>query len=212
MPRRRISRFEASEQPMNWGRAIFCGMVGAAMFMGFLDIFNTMGRADFSLEVYIGSLFTDSRYDTHAWTLGFFANLFLGGLFGIFYAYCFEFVFKAAGARVGLIIGFFHALIAAVAFFPFFNTIHEFMRTDAYPHFGFFGSGMGGQTVLLLFIGHLLFGVAAGTFYGPVRVGRVRSRVSEPGESGLPGDVNTIPWSEDMIDRHEESSAGGAVA
>jgi hypothetical protein len=185
-------------------------MVGAVMFMAFVDTFNAMGLADFSLEVYLGSLITGSAVGTHAWTFGYGANLILGGFFGLLYAYCFEFVFKESGARQGLRIGFFHAILAAVAFFPFFGTLQEFSGVRAYPGFGFFGSGLGGMTVMLLFVGHLVFGVSAGAFYGPVRVGRVRARISEPGESGRPGDPGVIPWDEDRTDRHDESVAGAA--
>ena len=94
-----------------------------------------------------------------------------------------------------------HAVLAMVAFFPFFNILHQQIGTGLYPDFGFFGSGLGGPTPILLLIGTLLFGATMGTFYGPVRAYRVRSRIFEPGETGMPGEEGVITEEDDPIDR-----------
>ncbi len=200
MARRKISLLERNEQPMNWWRAILAGAFGAT-FMGlFVDIFAAVGATPFSLFVYLGSLVKGTPYGTHSWTAGFLSNFFVGGTFGIFYAYCFEFVFRRSSVRLGILLGFAHTVLAAVAIFPFFQVIHEQMQIDTYRGFGFFGSGMGADTVVVLLVGHLLYGAAMGAFYGPVRSGRVRMRLSEPGDSGTAGDPDVITAVDDPED------------
>jgi len=160
-----------------------------------------MNLTPFSFEEYLGSLIRDSQYGQHNWTLGFLANLITGGIFGIFYAYCFEFVFFRASSRIGIWISFWHTLLAGVAFFPFFGVMHEFLKTGLYPDFGFLGSGLGAQTLILIATGHCLFGASMGLFYGGVRAERVRERYFEPGESGSFDDPDVITWEEDPVDR-----------
>jgi hypothetical protein len=182
MPKK-VNKFTRTQQPINWGRAFVSGMVSAALMMGFIDTFNMMGITPFSFERYIGTLVTLNSYFVHTWTIGFFLNLILGGLFGIVYGYCFEYVFSGANGRFGIKIGFWHTILAAVAFFPFFGAIHETMGTGLFPNFGILGWKLGIPTPLLLIAGHLLFGLCMGTFYGPVRADRVRTKVFEPGET-----------------------------
>ena len=160
--------------------------------MGFVDVFYMLGYTPFSFEQYLGSLLRGTIYGQHNWVLGFFANAITGGVFGFLYAYGFEYIFKRASGRIGTELGLGHAIIAMVAIFPFFNILHLEMGTGLYPHFGFFGSGLGAPTPVLLLMGHLLFGAAMGTFYGPVRAYRVRARAYEPGESGTPTDPDLI--------------------
>jgi hypothetical protein len=197
-----VPRITRTEQPINWGRAFLSGAFGAALMMGFLDTFFMLGTTRFSLEVYIGSLITGQPYAVHSWTFGLLANWLLGGIFGIFYAYCFEYVFRRSGARLGTALGLGHALVAALIFFPFFSMAHAQMQTGYLENgFGILGSAIDPATPVLLITGHLLFGATFGTFYGPVRAGRVRMREWEPGAIAEPGDPDAISEEEDARDR-----------
>ena len=201
-----IERLMRNEQPINWGRAFLTGVVGVTLMMAFIDSFYMMGFTVFSFENYLGSLVRNSEHGTHNWTAGVLVNWIVGGVFGMFYAYFFEYGFKRATPRDGILLGFGHAVLAAVAIFPFFNAIHDQMGLHLYLNaessgFGFFGSGLGPQTVLFLLIGHLLFGATMGLLYGPVRIERVIGRYFEPGQSGLPGERGVITAEEDPVDR-----------
>jgi hypothetical protein len=200
MPKK-VSKLALSEQPIQWIRAIFSGVISAAFMMGFIDVFNMMGITPFSYEVYLGSLIFGYPYAAHNWTIGFLLNLFCGGIFGLIYSYCFEYVFFRSSARLGLKVGVWHLVTAAIAFFPFFCSIHEFMNTGLYPHFGVLGSALGAPTFILIVTGHFLFGSSMGTFYGPVREERVRSRYFEPGEVGEPDEWDVVSSKEDTEDR-----------
>lgn len=205
MPKKR-SKYELREQPIHWGRALICGAIGAAFMMAFIDIFAMMGLTSFSYETYLGSLILYDSYNPQSWILGFIMNCVCGAVFGILYAYCFEYVFLRSSSRLGIILGVWHAMVAALAFFPFFNAIHEFtgipIQGDSFA-FGFLGSKMGNGAVtpILLVTGNLLFGICLGTFYGSVRYDRVRARVFEPGETGVPPELGGISLEEDPEDR-----------
>jgi hypothetical protein len=201
MPRK-ISRLAQTEQPINWSRAFLCGIGGSSLMMGFVDIFFMLGLTPFSYEQYMGSLLRGSIYGPHNWTVGLIANWLVGGVFGFLYAYGFEYHFRKASGRIGATLGLGHAIIAMVALFPFINIIHQEVATGLYPDFGFFGSGLGAPTPILLLMGHLLFGATVGTFYGPVQGYRVRARAFEPDESGMIGDTDLI--TEDMDPRDSD--------
>ncbi len=171
---------------MNWRRAFLCGVLGAVFLMTFIDIFAALGMTSFSFEWYIGSLLVNEPYPHHVWMAGFLANALLGGVFGFMYAYFFEYVFFRATARSGALVGLIHAIFAAVAFFPFFQVVHESIDTGVFREFGFLGTGLDAQTPILLFMGHILFGLSVGVFYGPVRSARVRERYFEPGVVSVP--------------------------
>ena len=196
-----VSKFVKTEQPMNWKRAFFSGATSAAFMMAFIDIFYLMGITPFTFESYLGSLFEFVRYTDYTWTLGFFINLVIGGVFGFLYAYFFEYVFSRANARIGIWLGVGHSLIAALAFFPFFGAIHEFLNVGLYPHFGFLGSALGAPTLILLVTGHMLYGACMGLFYGDVRIARVRARFFEPGEVANVQDPDLITDEEDHPER-----------
>ncbi len=202
MAKRKVTYLQRTEQPMNWWRAFLCGMLGAVLLMSIINIFAAMQVTSFSLELYIGSLVAQTPYPHRIWMAGFLVNALLGGIFGFMYAYFFEYVFKEANARRGVWVGLIHAVVAAVAFFPFFQVVHEFYGTGVYRGFGFFGSGLGGQTALILLFGHLAFGASVGLFYGPVRSGRVRARFFEPGTVAAPlSDPEAIRPEDDAEDR-----------
>jgi len=202
--KRRVSLLGQTEPPMRWSRAIWSGILGTTVMMSFVDIYYLTGLTPFSYEIYLGSLLSGTDYGAENWTIGFFANWVVGALLGCLYAWAFEWVFKRAGARNGIIMGLIHAVIAAVAVFPFFNTLHAEAGTKLFSHFGIFGSGLGAITPLLLLFGNLLFGATAGLFYGPVRSFRVRARAYEPGESGMPGE----PY---QIEEHRDPRDSGLV-
>lgn len=189
------------EQPIHWGRAFLCGVIGAVFMMMFLDTFYLMGITPFNFEVYLGALIRGTQHGPQNWTLGFFASSLVGGVFGILYAYFFEYVFFRADSLLGIKLGFFHALFAAFAVFPFFGAIHEQLDTGLYPQFGILGWELGAATPILIVTGHLLFGVCVGTFYGPARGDRVQFRYFEPGETGGPLDEGVITQEEDAEDR-----------
>jgi hypothetical protein len=202
MPRK-VSQFERTEQPINWGKSIVCGMLGATFMMAFIDTFYMMGITPFSFEYFLGTLLRGGvEYGPQNWVLGFLANLVTGGIFGIVYAYCFEYVYFRASGRIGMALGMWHSLLAAVAVFPFFTSIHEFMGTGVYQNFGILGYKLGLQTPILLVTGHLLFGATMGVFYGSVRAQRIRAkRGFEPGELARPGDPDLITLEDDPPDR-----------
>jgi hypothetical protein len=167
-------------QPMNWTRAFISGVFASMVLMSFIDIFYAWGVTPFSLEVYVGSIFRDSLVGTHNWTVGFFVNLIMGGVFGLLYGFFFEDVFERSGTRTGLLTSVFHIILATVAVFPFFGIVAEQEGVSLYPHFGILGSGLGATTPLVLIIAHLLFGATMGLFYGPVRMNRMRAKFMEP--------------------------------
>lgn len=200
--RKTISELARREQPMNWRRAFLSGSLSAAILVAFLDIFSVLGDmlgfSGISLEVYLGSLVRGHAYGVHVWTLGLISNLIVGGIFGLVYGYFFEYVFRRSDARVGTALGLAHAILAAVAFFPFFGMLHEQIGTGV--RFGFFGSELGPLVPILLLFGHLIFGASMGLFYGPVRAARVHGRVFEPGQGGLPGEPGVILPQDDPRD------------
>jgi hypothetical protein len=179
MPKQQ-SEYVLNAQPIAWRRAFVAGMCSSLIMMMFIDIFYMMGATPFCLEVYVGSLLRDSMYGEANWTVGFFFNLVMGGVFGWIYGFFFEDVYKRAGSRNGIFVGFFHAILAAVAILPFFGIVGEQMGIREYPHFGFFGSGLTAAAPLVLLFSHLLFGATMGIFYGPVRMDRIRARFMEP--------------------------------
>lgn len=160
-----------------------------------------MGFTSFSYELFVGTLLVPDPYNPQSWILGFLANLVVGSIFGLFYGYCFEYIFFRATPRFGVQVGFWHAVIAAIAFFPFFGAIHEFMGRDLYPDFGLLGIGMETPTPILIVVGTLMFGASMGLFYGPVRSARVRARIFEPGETDLSVEEGRISAEEDNRDQ-----------
>ncbi len=204
MAKKKVSELEqllSQEQPIHWVRAMLTGVVGVSFMMAFIDIFSMMGITSFSYEVYLGSMIRAQDFGVHNWTVGVAANWVLGAVFGIAYAYFFEYGFGRASVKNGLRAGLWHAAFAAVAAFPFFNAVHEQQGLQRFAHFGFFGSGLEPATPLLLLVGHLIFGATVGLLYGPVRLGRVMMRLHEPGEVGSPGDPEVITEEEDPVDR-----------
>lgn len=200
-PQGKIDRVMSSEQPLNWTRAFLIGSLGAIALMALLDTFTMLGVVDFSLEIFVGSMLRGSVHGVHNWTVGFIANLFVGGLFGMFYAYFFEYVFKRSSVPRGLIVGLVHSVVAALAVFPFFQILSEQIGAVAYPRFGFFGFGQGLALPALLLVGHLIYGATMGLLYGPVRLKRVRLRDHEPGERARPWERDAIRDEDDPVDR-----------
>jgi hypothetical protein len=201
MPKK-VSSLYLLEQPINWGRAFLCGMLGAAILMAWIDIFDMMGLTPFNLEIYVGTMLRNStEYLPRAWIEGGIANLIIGGITGVFYAYLYEYIYIRSSARLGAAIGMAHALFVGVALLPFFEAVHDQMGLQMFPHgLGFLGVRVGVVTPLVLFFGHVLFGAATGLFYGPVRADRIMTRNFEPGEVGHPGDPWVISPEEDEPD------------
>lgn len=188
--------------PLNWKRGIFVGMLSTFLMLLFVDCFNMLGITPFSYERFLGNLIRGTDIGTHSWTIGFFANLIVGAVFGLLYAYMFEYVFKRSSARIGVQLGFAHAALAALFFFPFFGSVGEFMgMNETYQGFGLMGAGRGVATFLILLLGHLVFGATIGLFYGPVRLERLRVLHFEPGEWGKPGEPGVITEDQDPQDR-----------
>jgi hypothetical protein len=173
---------EQTEQPINWWRAFLSAWAAATLMMSVVDIFYMLGITPFCFEVYLGSLLFASSAGTHMWTAGLFANWILAAVFSVFYGYFFENVFRRSGARPGFLLGLAHASLAAVAIFPFFNAIREFVGIRLYSNFGFFGAGLGPETPIILLLAHVIFGTTLGTFYGPVGRDRVHARFTEAWE------------------------------
>lgn len=171
------------EQPLNWARAFLAGMAGVILMMSFIDCFAMLGLIPFSFENYLGVLIRASDEGTHNWTVGFFANLIVGGLFGFVYAYVFENTVRTATSGYGVKLGFLHCLFAGLLVFPFFQVMHAEVGTQSYREFGFLGSGMSPALPLVLLVGHLLYGATMGTLYGSVGINRLRERIAEPGRS-----------------------------
>lgn len=180
------------QQPINWVRAFVSGVIGATGMIAVIDCFAAVGLTPFCLETYLGSMIYGDPHSPYSWTLGLFATWALGGIFGFFYAYFFEYVFHRASAKIGCLLGLGHAALAAIAFFPFFQILQHEMGTAPVPEFGFFGSGMGWLTPILLVAAHVMFGAGMGTFYGPVRADRAHARAFESGEVAEPGDPDAI--------------------
>jgi hypothetical protein len=165
---------------MNWHRAVLSGICGSMIMMAFVDSFYMMGTTPFCFENYLGSLILNDTSSGNLWTVGFLANLAIGGIYGLFYAFLFEYVYKRADPRNGVKIGFYHAVLAAFAIFPFFRLLGTQTENQLYPNFGFFGSALGAATPIILLFAHLIYGVTLGAFYGPVRMERVLARYMEP--------------------------------
>lgn len=190
------------EYPISWGRAVGFGMVGAVMMMAWIDTFFMLGQTDFAFEHFVGSLLHGSPYGARTWFPGFLANLILGGLFGVMYAYAFENYSRRATASVGIRLGAIHAALAGVFFFPFMRVLHEEAGMPLYERgFGFLGASVSPATPLLILVGHLIFGMTMGTLYGPVGVERLHARRFEPGETGRPGEPGVKTAEDDPEDR-----------
>jgi hypothetical protein len=188
MPKQR-SWYELNVTPINWHRAVIGGMCASLAMMAMVDSFYMMGITPFCFENYLGSLLMMDLYSGNLWAIGFLANLAICGTFGIFYGYFFEFVYQRSGARNGIKVGFIHAIVAAIALFPFFQLIESASPVEMYPHFGFFGSGLGAATPVVLLFSHLVFGATMGTIYGPVRMARVRAIYQEPEDTGYEEEI-----------------------
>ncbi len=199
MPRK-LTLLELKQQPIFWFRAVVVGLIGTLIMMAWVDIFYLAGVTPFSYELYLGSLLRGTQYGGHNWTVGFLASLLVGSIFGLFYAYFFEYVYFRANVRTGLKVAFWHILAAALAFFPFFGALHEFVGTGLYPDFGVLGSGLGVFTFVLLILGHLLFGASTGLLYGGVKIQRAREAEFEPGETGVPPSLGGQTKEEDPED------------
>lgn len=176
-------------QPLNWGRAALCGVLGAFFLSCLVLTVAGMGYVDFTIENYLGELLYASaawHSPYRAWIVGFLGNLALGAVFGVGYAAGFEYFFRRADVRVGLGMGLLHLIVAALTVFPAFNIVHEFMAdpshpgTGPYAGFGLLGYGLSPDLTAALACGHLLFGVIMGGLYGPVREERVRLSQFEP--------------------------------
>ncbi len=208
MPRK-LTLIEQRQQPIHWWRAIKVGIVGSLLMMGWIDTFYLVGATPFSFELYLGSLLRGTQYGDHNWTVGFIANLTIGAIFGLFYAYFFETVYFVANAKTGLKVALWHLIAAAVAIFPFFNALHEFVGTGLYPNFGVLGSGLGLFTLALMIVGHFLFGASTGLLYGGVQVERARESEFEPGETGVPPSLGGQTYEDDPKDaRHSVYRSG----
>ena len=194
MARRRVSKLAKSEQPISWVRAFLSGIGGVSVMMGFIDIsFSCWAIRHFlssnTWGACCGARFTGSRIGS--WVSS------PTGWWAVSLASCTAgHLNMSSGAPEGESVrlwGLDMPLFAAVAVFPFFAILQDQAHTGLYPDFGFFGVGLGAPTPILLLMGHLLFGMTVGLFYGPVRAYRVRARVYEPGESaGLPGELEVI--------------------
>lgn len=191
----------SNDQPVGWARAFLSGVIGASLLMAFIDAFYLMGLTPFSLELFLGSMIRGTAFGPHNWTVGLFVNWILGGVFGIFYAGFFEYGFRKSSARIGLLLGLGHTVIAAFILFPIFIAVHQQMETLLYPKFGFLGGELDLSVPPLLVVGHLLFGMCVGLFYGPVRGAREEANVREPGSSGEVGDIDLINEDDDSEDR-----------
>jgi hypothetical protein len=170
----------SSVQPINWGRAFFCGIFGALGLLGVMDSVFMAGYQKFSLELFLGSLFTQDRFDDPGWMLGFFLCLFLGGMFGILYSYFFEYQFKRVTVRLGLVLSGIHLFVLGAFVLPFIHMLHQELETGLYPHLGPLGLSLGIATPLTLVVGHLLFGATMGLFYGAVQPDREQIARWEP--------------------------------
>jgi hypothetical protein len=186
---------------MSWARAISVGVLGSVFMMLLVDIFAMLNITPFSYEAYIGSAFGAYTYSPYQWLFGFFANLVMGALWGLAYAYFFESVFRRSNAKLGTLMGFAHAAVAGLLLFPFFNAALDQLGTGIYPHFGFLGAAVNATTFFLIVISHLAFGLTMGTLYGPVRAERMQALDFEPGETGLPGEKGVVTEEQDPIDR-----------
>jgi hypothetical protein len=202
MPRQQ-SWFTENVQPINWSRAALSGVCGCMIMMAFVDSFYMMGVTPFCFENYLGSLILENTSSGNLWTIGFLANMAIGGVIGLFYAFFFEFVYKRADVRIGLKLGFYHAILAAVAIFPFFRLLGTHMRLQLHPVFGFFGSALGVATPLVLLFAHLIYGLTMGAFYGPVRMNRVLARYMEPEDTFYQEEI----YRHAKQDRHSDRAA-----
>jgi hypothetical protein len=199
-----VSALSRNEQPLNWGRAVLCGIFGSWVLMSIIDICAMMGITHFCMETYVGSILRDStEYSQRSWVIGFFANWVIGGLMGLLYAFAFESIYQRANGRVGTALGLLHTVLAGVAIFPFLEIMRSQMHLEIYPGggFGFFGAGIDAALPVILLVSHLAFGACMGTFYGPVRSWRVRARDFEPGEHGLQGERGVKSHVDDPHDR-----------
>lgn len=179
MPKK-VTWYDVNVPSINWHRAIISGVCGSLIMMAFIDTLYMAQITPFCFENYLGSLITMRLYSGTIWTWGFLAMLVMGGVFGTFYGFMFEFVYEKSSARLGTLVGFYHTVVAAAFVFPFFQIVESAAPVQLYANFGILGSGLSASTPMILFLGHLIFGACVGTFYGPVRMERVRAQFSEP--------------------------------
>jgi hypothetical protein len=150
-------------------RALFGGVLGAAA-MTLVMALCRLGGVPVGLELLLGTLATGSL-GFMSWVVGVSLHLALGALLALVYAWVFERGTQLAGAWVGASVATLHATLAGVVLAAV-PSLHPLVP-EALPGPGAFFIGLGASGLLLFVLLHLLYGAIVGSFYGPVKSGRV---------------------------------------
>jgi hypothetical protein len=148
--------------PLDWGRAVNAGLMGAAAMTAVTLATRSFNLSSLNLELLLGSLVT-STSGFGPWALGFCIHLLIGAAFGVVYAAIME-TFERSGLRIGLEIAVLHLLLAGFLL-PVVGTANPLVRSGSLPSPGPFASGLGGPAVITFIFIHLLFGAIVGSSY-----------------------------------------------
>ena len=146
---------------MKLARAVVGGGIGALLTVLLLALAQRMSGAATDVSTVIGALVFSSGGGV-AWCVGAATQLVIGAVAGVLYAAAFEWVFRHAGAVVGLLVAIPHAVVAGLAIG--FAPVWLRAAPDALP--GAFLAFAGPAAAACFIAAHLVFGAFVGVWYG----------------------------------------------
>lgn len=148
---------------MRLGKALVFGVLGSAA-ISVLSAALRLAGLPIGLELLLGML--AGRTPEHAFGLGLFLHLGIGGLFGLVYGYLFERVWDHGGALTGVLTAVVHASL--IGFFVGFASELIPLIPSRMPDPGPYFAGLGPAGVAAFFGLHLVYGALVGAGYGHV--------------------------------------------
>jgi hypothetical protein len=150
---------------MKIGKAITLGVIGAAAMTTITWIARHLLNVPVNLEMLLGT-WIGMEPGLIPWMMGFMVHLSIGAIFGIFYAWSFEYLSHQADWFTGLELGAVHTLFSGLLL-GIVPAMHPMIPAElAAP--GIFFSGLGLMGVIAFCLLHLMFGAILGSLYGSV--------------------------------------------
>ncbi|MDQ4143631.1 MAG: hypothetical protein M3198_07785 [Actinomycetota bacterium] len=157
---------------MDWsGWAVF-GFAATLALTGIMVGAQLAGLTRMDLPMMLGTMFVEDV--DRARVVGFFVHLINGQFFALFYAAAFDRLQQAAW-WIGAIFGAFHGVAALTLLVPLLPGIHPRMASErGGPNLdavleppGLLALNYGGQTALITFLAHVIYGAILGFFLTP---------------------------------------------
>jgi hypothetical protein len=143
------------------GGAALAGFVGSLLFSGLFWFAQLSGFTNFSVSLYLGSLFL-GEISANAALLGLGVHVLFGVLTAFIYAFIFHMWGWATWAR-GMAISVPHAIVAGLMLVPLSN-MHP-LTSEPIADPGFLGSAFGWLTPLILLTLFMIYGATVGAIY-----------------------------------------------